>query len=410
MAVQKFSKAFVAKVVHGKEPGGPWTDSESPLRLRRTEGGASYSVVKKVAGKAQTFTPRDAAGQALENSASILTLEQARAWANEIVASLTLGHTPQAEKLRKQATFNDLADEYLTNYASTHASTATRAEAHGIACAAVILGDLPLASINHEHAMAMKSHYSNSPANLRKAWGSAKRLLDLAAEKGTITINTFAALKAPKPPQAKKRYPKLQELGAIWQAAMESKGTTGADIHRFAMALPLRAGTITSLTWGEVDLEAGELNLHAQDGRKFSDDQRLPLPPLAMQILKERLPEKPKPQALVFTDKEALAEQKPFAAWNGTVTRLRKRSGVENWSIHDFRRSCVSLVAEMRPDISEDALDRLLTHKAASTNSGVKAVYQRAQGFAGMKQAADAWDQILTAAIGGNVVQLRRAG
>jgi hypothetical protein len=44
----------------------------------------------------------------------------------------------------------------------------------------------------------------------------------------------------------------------------------------------------------------------------------------------------------------------------------------------------VSLAAELRPDISEAALDRLLTHSASSTNSGVKAVYQRAAAFQGV--------------------------
>jgi hypothetical protein len=47
----------------------------------------------------------------------------------------------------------------------------------------------------------------------------------------------------------------------------------------------------------------------------------------------------------------------------------------------------------------KETRDRWLTQAASSTNSGVKAVYQRAAGYRGMGLAADAWDEILRAAL-----------
>jgi integrase len=163
--------------------------------------------------------------------------------------------------------------------------------------------------------------------------------------------------------------------------------------------MPLRLNAAASLTWGEVNLESREVRLSAGDGRKVQGQQRLPLPSLAVDMLREIEPAASLPDGLVFPSASPRNRGGRYSGWSQTVSRLRARSGVPNWTPHDFRRAAVSLVAELRPDIDETALDRWLTHKASSTNSGVKAVYQRAQGFTKMRAAADAWDEILRGAL-----------
>jgi integrase len=172
------------------------------------------------------------------------------------------------------------------------------------------------------------------------------------------------------------------------------------------MRLPLRREAAATLRWGEVDLDAGELRLSAEHGRKFKANQRVPLPGLAAELLAEIRPENPRGTDLVFP----AADGGPFRSWSALYRDLRASSGISSWSIHDFRRAMVSITAEVRPDVSETALDRLLTHSASATNSGVKAVYQRASGLASQRIAADAWDAILRGALTGTVTQLRRAG
>ena len=397
----RLTRAFVAAVVAGKEHPGPWTDTASPLRLKGTKTGGSYSTKRKIAGRTVILTPKAPDGSAIENSAKAMTLDQARAWAMGIVADLAAGKDPQPAKQDRQQTFAKAAEGYLTDYAKGHAPASVKSETWGVEYASRVIGKLPLDAIGAAEAQRIRTTYAESPANARRAWGAARRVLDHAIAGGWSGPNPFAGLRAPKAPKSRARYPRLHELVAIWRACEETQGT-GADIIRFMVALPLRATTAASLTWGEVDLELQELRLRPGDGRKFSGEQVLPLPGLAL----EALPEPGDPEALVF----ATATGRPFNGWSKAVSRIRKRSGVGGWSPHDLRRSMVSIVADLRPDISEAALDRVLTHSASSTTSGVKAVYQRSAGMAGMRLAVDAWDEILRGALAGNVVPLRRTG
>jgi len=389
----RFTRAFVASVVAGKEHPGPWTDTASPLRLKGTKTGASYSIKRKIGGRTVTFTPKASDGSAIVNSAVALTLDQARAWATTLLGNLAAGKDPQPAKQERQPTFEDAGRGYLRDYAKGHAASSVRSETWGIEYASRVLGKLTLDTIGEDQAKALKGAYAESPANARRAWGAARRVLDHAG-----APNPFATVKPPKPPQSRDRYPRLHELASIWKACEATEGT-GAQIIRFLIALPLRASAAASLRWDEVDLERRELRLQPGEGRKFKTEQVLPLPSLAVELLGEP------GDGLVFATKTG----RPFRGWDQAVSRIRKRSGVRDWSVHDLRRSMVSIVADMRPNISESSLDRLLTHSASSTNNGVKAVYQRAAGMKGMRLAVDAWNELLSAALAGNVVALRRA-
>jgi integrase len=407
----KFTATFVQAVIKGDRGTNDWTDTESPLRVKKTATGAQFFVSKKVDGRPVKVTPKDELGHVIKDTATLWTLAEARAWARGVVVDLTRGVSPTAETApaRPSTTFQDVGADYLVRYARTHTPTATRAEGYGVRYAGVVLGDTAPAAIDARAATALKEHYADSPSNARKAWGSAQRVMDLAVEQGLAEVNVFRAMKGPKPPRAKSRYPRLEDLAAIEGACLETRGV-GADVVRFAMRLPLRTDAIASLTWDEVDLDRGELRLKAGDGRKFHDDQRLPLLGLAAELLAERRPAEPNPDALVFGSDSRTNPGGKFSGWSRLYHRLRARSGVGNWSCHDFRRSAVSLVAEHRPDASEESLDRLLTHAQSSTQNGVKKVYQRARGFEGMRQAAQAWDDLLRAALAGtsNRVALRR--
>ena len=394
MSATKFSKFFISRVLQGKEGTGFWTDTESRLGLSRTTGGAtSYRVVLKVGGKTKTFSPRDPQGKTLRNSAATLTLDQAKRWAKEVVANATLGLAPVPERQTQTPCFAKLAETYLSAYAARHTAKSLQSETYAVQLASKQLGKLSVSDIDPPTITRMVESLSSN-AQRRLAFGACKRVLDLGCSQGHLPGNPAASLKAPKPPPAKHRYPRLHELCAIWRACEKTRGV-GADILRFAICLPLRANTITSLTWGEVHLNQRELQLRNEAGRKLSEAQRLPLPSLAAEILQARKPQKLDRDALVFGSDSPKNPGGQFSGWSAATNRIRTRSGIAGWSIHDFRRSMVSIVAELRPDISETHLDLLLTHRQSSTRPGIASVYQRASGFAGMRLAVDAWDALL---------------
>ena len=396
MKAQKLTKSLIA----GLQPGPKdyaVSDKGSPLRLKVTQRGAKiYQIVRRIDGKTRTLKIGDAA---------LLTLEQARREAKRLAAEIELGIDPAGKRRAKKAEakkaeiiFSEVAERYISAYTKTHTTESAKAESRAARRAAAVFANLPPAAVDVAAVKRLRDSYAYSPSELRKVFGAAKRVMDLAVDEGLVERNVFLGITPPKPPKARSNYPGLADLAAIWRACVATRGT-GARIIRFLIAMPLRLNAAASLTWGEVNMNSRELRLSAGDGRKVQEQQRLPLPGLAVELLREVEPAAPLPDHLVFPSASPRNTGGRYSGWSQTVARLRARSGVSSWTPHDFRRAAVSLVAELRPDIDETALDRWLTHKASSTNSGVKAVYQRAQGFTKMRAAADAWDEILRGAL-----------
>jgi integrase len=421
MAACKFTRAFVARVVAGKEGPGTWTDTESPLGLKHTPAGAtSYRVVLKVNGIAKTFTPRDSAGKALRNSAAVLTLDQARAWAKELVARLTLGDTAGPPVPKKQArvpSFADTAKTYLSQYQAhrdehghAHTPKAVKSEGYAVGLAAKVLGDYPVSDIGPAELDGLKATGSalTSPAQRRLAWGAAKRVMDVAVTAGHLPLNPAAAMRAPKPARARGRVLTMAEVRAIWRACETTQGV-GALILRFGLAMPLRRGEIAGLSWSSVDLDAAELSIIPE---KKTTPHRLPLTRHAVELLAAIKPEDPGLDDLVFPSGSPQNQGGLFSGWSAATARIRKRAGVRDWTPHDFRRTAVTHVVERFGErVSVEAVDAWLTHVQASTSTGVRGVYIRATHQRGMRAVAAAWDQLLDEALAGGdvVVPMRRA-
>jgi len=403
--VEKFTRTNLTALLKSAPAGRKISEQASPLTLKVTTAGGQWIVVKKLAGKVVTFTPKTPDGTVIRNAANVWTPEQARDWARGVVGDLAKGLDPVPAKRPVVPTFVELGAEHLAHYVRSAAANSIKARRRGLRDAAAVLPAGPVTEVDISAAARLQSAYPQSPAKASQAWIAAKEVMRLAVVQGLVASNPFGALKAPKRPAGRTRYPRLEQLAAIERACRE-EGSVGAEIIRFVMRLPLRLGAATTLTWAEVDLESRELRLAPSEGRKFKAGQRLPLPDLAAELLAARRPPAPAPGDLAFPTINGT----PPANWSRLYARLHRLSGVAGWSAHDFRRAMVSITAELRPDISEVHLDRLLTHSASSTNGGIKGVYQRASGFEGMRLACNGWDSLLRAALGSDRVQPRGTG
>jgi integrase len=97
----------------------------------------------------------------------------------------------------------------------------------------------------------------------------------------------------------------------------------------------------------------------------------------------------------------------PVISWGRVKKALDKRSGVQGWRLHDFRRSLVTILAEHGEPIA--TLDSLLNHAASATRGGVIGVYQRATLIEPMRNAMQLWNRLLENALTGEgkVIRLR---
>ncbi|MFM9858190.1 tyrosine-type recombinase/integrase [Pseudoxanthobacter sp. M-2] len=150
------------------------------------------------------------------------------------------------------------------------------------------------------------------------------------------------------------------EIRALWATA-GSSGTFGA-ILRFALVTAQRREKVMSLRWE--DIADGVWTVPSEDREKGTGGA-LRLPPLALGVVEA--------QPRIGQNPYVFAGRGPghFNGVSKAKAAFDKAAGINDWSIHDLRRSARSLMARagVRPDIAERVLGHVL--------QGVEGVYDR---------------------------------
>jgi len=84
--------------------------------------------------------------------------------------------------------------------------------------------------------------------------------------------------------------------------------------------------------------------------------------------------------------------------------RLDALSGIDDWVLHDLRRTCVSGMARL--GVAPHIADKILNHQSG-TISGVAAVYQRHEFMAERKEALERWGAHVANICGAEVVDFK---
>jgi integrase len=400
VATLNFTRQFVARVITGKEGvAGTWSDSESPLGLKRTaSGGCSYRVVARVDGRVRTFSPKSDSGAALKNSAKVLTLDEARTWARTLVAKVTLGKPPQPEKRAVVIGLQDYLEQtHLPAYTEERSPrtgefrrpATIKAERHGARWAGQILGNIPLDTITAEDVHRLE-HHIGDPASIRLAHGVLARALDHAVRVGLVPFNVARSVRLAVRPPRRNGHLSLDELGTLWYVAGDM-GTVGGRLAQLLIAMPLRRQEAATLQRRDVDL--GERLLTIREERaKNRMEHRLPMTKQAADLLGAIQGAEAAPEDLIFP---APRSGLPFSAFSDLVKRLHRYSGIPgDWSLHTFRKSITTALGE-HADVDEAAIDRWLCHSRV----GVASVYQMAKKTRAMREVANAWSDLLNEVI-----------
>jgi integrase len=153
----------------------------------------------------------------------------------------------------------------------------------------------------------------------------------------------------------------FDEIAKIYGAA-GGLGDYG-KIARLLFLTLCRRDEIGELEWTELDKEADAIVLPgARTKNKL--EHLVPLSPLAQEIVTgiTRRPDYPH----VF----GVRKDKPFSGWSKAKGELDEESGVDDWTLHDIRRSAGVLE---RIGIPEFVVEALLNHKRAKLSRTYKA-------------------------------------
>ncbi len=222
------------------------------------------------------------------------------------------------------------------------------------------------------------------PSAANHALSAIRKLFNWCVERGMLDTSPCLGVKKPANNNSRDRVLDMQELAAIWDGA-EMVGYPFGPILKLLILTAQRRNEVANMQWSQLDLDAKTWTLPAE----LTKNGRLhvvPLPPQAERTLRA-LPR--------FTDDHvfpARGNNPAFANFSQGKAKLDTFVRVEEWTLHDLRRSAATHMARL--GVAPHVIERLLNH-VSGTFGGVAGVYNRFQYLDEMRAALTAWEAAL---------------
>ena len=222
-----------------------------------------------------------------------------------------------------------------------------------------------------------------SPATANYTFSVTRAMFHWAIGRGILEKSPCIGLSKPTPVKSRNRILSDDELREIIFASRRTSRPYGAIVELLAL-LGQRRSEVGKMTWQEVNIEKKLWTIPAERA-KNSRAHFVHLAPRAIEIIRAQ----PKLDSLVFSTPSG----KPFTEFSIMKSRLDKESGVNDWVLHDLRRTVVSGMASL--GVAPHVADKVLNHQSG-TISGVAAVYQRHEFLTERQAAMNLWDEHVT--------------
>jgi len=147
------------------------------------------------------------------------------------------------------------------------------------------------------------------------------------------------------------------QIRVVWKGVGELEDERLRDLYQLAFLTCARRGELLGMRWDELDLDAALWSLAAErtkNGRAW----RVPLPPTAVAVLRERKERAGGGSALVFADENGNPLKRGTLAFKHEM--FIKRLGIP-FRLHDARSVVVTHASEQQ-GTPADVLDRMLNH------------------------------------------------
>lgn len=224
-----------------------------------------------------------------------------------------------------------------------------------------------------------------APIQANRTLAVVRRVFSWAAapDRGLVpqSHNPCRGLERPAPERQRERVLGTAEVRAVWRA-VDAEEPADAALFRLYLLTAQRDGELRSMAWADLDLDGGWWTIpgeRAKNGRSH----RVPLSVPAVALLRELLAERPRSR-WTFPSRRGSTSGHRGRVYKA-VARLRRRSGVTDFTPHDLRRTAASHMTSM--GIPRLTVAKLLNH----AERGVTAVYDRYGYDREKREAVEAW-------------------
>jgi integrase len=219
-----------------------------------------------------------------------------------------------------------------------------------------------------------------NPISANRTLAALRKLFNWAEGRYGLSGNPCDKVEMPGTETSRDRILTDAEMVAVWQAAEEQGGHFGSVV-KLLILTGQRRNEVAGMEWRELDLAAKLWKLPR--GRVKNDSgHEVPLSEQALAII-ESVPRIAGRQLLFTTTGNT-----PVSGFSKAKVEIDEACGVEDWTIHDLRRTVASGMARL--GVSLPVIEKILNHTSGSFR-GVVGIYQR-HSYADEKRAAlDLW-------------------
>jgi integrase len=239
-----------------------------------------------------------------------------------------------------------------------------------------------------------------APSNFNNTVGTLRLVLDIAVEAGALYDNPARFIKRLRVLPQKLQLPSQDQFLALVEAIEKADGGWNhrcADLVCFLAFGGFRKGEAAVITWGDCDLEKGEIVVRGdpETGTKNWSIRRVPMIPDMRELLARLRAERPTdpPQSPVMRVHEC----------QGAINSACKKLGIVRFTHHDLRHLFATRCIESGVDIP--TVSRWLGHKDGG------ALAMKVYGHLRDQHSVDMAQRVTFARVDGNkIVELQKGG
>lgn len=331
-------------------------------------------------------------------SIDFMSAGRARGLAMDLLARVRLGEDPVADKRGARAddamTFAATLPRYLAfKRSELRPGSFSEVERH-LSTHAAPLHRRRLADIDRKMVAGLLSKIAADagiPTSNRVRSSIGAYFVWLMTE-GVVDANPITDIAKRSEGDGRTRVLTVPELVAILQATAD--GTDHDDIIWLLALTGARKSEIGGLTWEEIDLEAGVINIpgmRMKGGRAHA----IPISSPVRTILQRRADR----TGTLF----GRTGERGFSGWSRSKARLDDKLAdaghdLKPWTVHDIRRSVSTHMTELL-DVPPHIVAEILAHR--TFRAGVEATYNRSAYAMQKKAALERWADLLTNVVEG---------
>lgn len=315
-----------------------------------------------------------------------LGLADAREVARKGLRSIAEGGDPAREKRESRRaepprvdTFTSVAAEFIER----HAKRKTRSwrETQRILERELVpyWGNRPIGDIGRRDVLDILDRLTDrgAPYMANRVLAVTRKLFNWGVERGIMKASPVANIKAPGQEIERDHVLSDDELRALW-GAWDAMGYPFGPMMQMLLATAQRREEVAGMRWADVDPGAAIWTL-PRELTKAGRSHEVPLSPIALEVL-AAVPRFAGEYVFSSTGGE-----KSVSGFSRMKRRADQLSGVENWRLHDLRRTAGTHMAKL--GIPVFVISRVMNH----AEGGVTKIYARASYLEEKRHALNTW-------------------